>query len=128
MGRVLISGFRYVCTDLLCSLRELDIEPTRRPSPRVNVVPVIGKVDSFTPAELAEPKKLVMEGIEHYRIPVYYFPYDIKEDDEDTVEENVESRSLMPFTIVSSEEVVEIRGTPGQSTVSRRVDGAYSMF
>ena len=80
----------------------------KRLSPRVNVIPVIGKADSLTPAELAESKKLVMEDIEHYRIPVYNFPYDIEEDDEDTVEENAELRGLMPFAIVGSEEVIEI--------------------
>ena len=82
----------------------------KRLSPRVNVIPVIGKADSLTPAELAESKKLVMEDIEHYRIPVYNFPYDIEEDDEDTVEENAELRGLMPFAIVGSEETVEIGG------------------
>lgn len=91
-------------------LRELDIELMRRLSPRVNVIPVIGKADSLTPLELAESKKLIMEDIEHYRIPVYNFPYDIEEDDEDTVEENAELRGLMPFAIVGSDEVVEIDG------------------
>lgn len=91
-------------------LRELDIELMKRLSPRVNVIPVIGKADSLTPAELAESKKLVMEDIEHYRIPVYNFPYDIEEDDEDTVEENAELRGLMPFAIVGSEDIVEIGG------------------
>ncbi|RQM07442.1 hypothetical protein DH86_00002902 [Scytalidium sp. 3C] len=89
---------------------DMDIELMKRLSPRVNVIPVIGKADSLTPAELAESKKLVMEDIEHYRIPVYNFPYDIEEDDEDTVEENAELRGLMPFAIVGSEEVVEIGG------------------
>lgn len=92
------------------SLRELDIELMKRLAPRVNVIPVIGRADSLTPAELAESKKLVMEDIEHYRIPVYNFPYDIEEDDEDTVEENAELRGLMPFAIVGSEDVVEIDG------------------
>ena len=82
----------------------------RRLSPRVNVIPVIGKADSLTPLELAESKKLIMEDIEHYRIPVYNFPYDIEEDDEDTVEENAELRGLMPFAIVGSEEIVELDG------------------
>ncbi len=89
---------------------ELDIELMKRLSPRVNVIPVIGKADALTPAELAESKKLVMEDIEHYRIPVYNFPYDIEEDDEDTVEENAELRGLMPFAIVGSEDVVEVNG------------------
>ena len=35
---------------------------------------------------------------------------DIEEDDEDTVEENAELRSLMPFAIVGSEDFVEIGG------------------
>lgn len=82
----------------------------RRLSPRVNVIPVIGKADSLTPLELAESKKLIMEDIEHYRIPVYNFPYDIEEDDEDTVEENAELRGLMPFAIVGSENTVEFEG------------------
>lgn len=82
----------------------------KRLAPRVNVIPVVGRADSLTPAELAESKKLVMEDIEHYRIPVYNFPYDIEEDDEDTVEENAELRGLMPFAIVGSEDVVEIGG------------------
>ncbi|EME45770.1 hypothetical protein DOTSEDRAFT_71453 [Dothistroma septosporum NZE10] len=91
-------------------LRELDIELMRRLSPRVNVIPVIGKADSLTPLELAESKKLIMEDIEHYRIPVYNFPYDIEEDDEDTVEENAELRGLMPFAIVGSDDILELDG------------------
>jgi cell division control protein 11 len=82
----------------------------KRLAPRVNVIPVIGRADTLTPHELAESKKLVMEDIEHYRIPVYNFPYDIEEDDEDTVEENAELRGLMPFAIVGSEDIIEIGG------------------
>src|SRR5438445_166469 len=88
---------------------ELDEEGTRISLTIVDT-PGFGKADSLTAAELAESKKLVMEDIEHYRIPVYNFPYDIEEDDEDTVEENAELRGLMPFAIVGSEEVVEIGG------------------
>lgn len=61
----------------------------RRLSPRVNVIPVIGKADSLTPSELRGFKKRVrtwhqiqpeipihvkwqiMEDIEYYDIPVY---------------------------------------------------------
>ncbi|KAJ5609608.1 hypothetical protein N7528_010175 [Penicillium herquei] len=103
--------FTFCCTSSPPTghgLRELDIELMKRLSPRVNVIPVIGKADSLTPAELAESKKLIMEDIEHYRIPVYNFPYDVEEDDEDTVEENAELRGLMPFAIVGSEDFVEI--------------------
>jgi septin family protein len=40
-------------------LREIDIELMRRLSPRVNVIPVIGKADSLTPSELKTFKKRV---------------------------------------------------------------------
>lgn len=105
-----VHALLYFITPTGHGLRELDIELMKRLSPRVNVIPVIGKADALTPAELAESKKLVMEDIEHYRIPVYNFPYDIEEDDEDTVEENAELRGLMPFAIVGSEDILEIGG------------------
>ena len=31
-----------------------------------------------------------MEDIEYYDIPVYNFPYDIEEDDEETIQDNSE--------------------------------------
>lgn len=46
-------------TDAFSSLREMDIELMRRLSPRVNVIPVIGKADSLTPSELRGYKKRV---------------------------------------------------------------------
>lgn len=83
----------------------------RRLSPRVNVIPCIGKADGLTPSELAAFKKRVsllptltiesqrtecsrqiMEDIEYYGIPVYNFPYDVEEDDEDTIADNSELR------------------------------------
>ncbi|PWN22196.1 Septin 3 [Microstroma glucosiphilum] len=92
------------------SLREMDIELMRRLSPRVNVIPVIGKSDSMTPDERALFKKRVMEDIEHYGIAVYNFPFDVEEDDEDTIADNSDLRKLMPFAIVGSEDEVNIQG------------------
>jgi cell division control protein 11 len=34
----------------------------------------------------------IMEDIEHYDIPVYNFPYDVEEDDEETIQDNSELR------------------------------------
>ncbi len=49
------------------SLREMDIELMRRLSPRVNVIPVIGKADSLTPSELRGFKKRVSDcGLGHW--------------------------------------------------------------
>ncbi|KXN90888.1 hypothetical protein AN958_03542 [Leucoagaricus sp. SymC.cos] len=94
------------------ALREMDIELMRRLSPRVNVIPVIGKADSLTPKELRAFKKRIMEDISHYDIPIFNFPYDPEEDDEETIQDNMELRSLLPFAVVGSEEEVMIDGEP----------------
>lgn len=91
-------------------LRELDVELMKRLSKRVNIIPVIGRADSMTPTELAATKKMTMEDIEHYNIPVYNFPYDVEEDDPDTIEENSVLKSMLPFAIVTSSEVIEENG------------------
>lgn len=92
------------------SLREMDIELMRRLSPRVNVIPVIGRSDSLTPIELIAFKKRIMEDIEYYGIPIYNFPYDEEEDDAETIRDNMELRALLPFAVIGSEEEVEIEG------------------
>ena len=59
---------------------------------------------------LTDPQ--IMEDIEHYGIPVYNFPYDVEEDDEETIADNSELRALLPFAIVGSEEEILMGGTP----------------
>lgn len=105
-----VHALLYFITPTGHSLREMDIELMRRLSPRVNVIPVIGKADTMTAIERAAFKKRVIEDIEHYGIPIYNFPYDVEEDDEETVADNSELRSMMPFAIVGSEEEVMING------------------
>jgi septin family protein len=34
----------------------------------------------------------IMEDIEYYDIPIYNFPYDVEEDDEETIQDNSELR------------------------------------
>ena len=53
-----------------------------------------------------------MEDIEYYGIPVYNFPYDAEEDDEDTIQDNSELRALLPFAIVGGEEEIMMNGVP----------------
>ncbi|KAJ7594452.1 GTP binding protein [Mycena floridula] len=99
------------------SLREMDIELMRRLSPRVNVIPVIGRSDSLTSYELKAFKKRIVEDIEHYDIPIYNFPYDVEEDDEETISENIELRALLPFAIIGSEEEITIGGEPVRARI-----------
>ncbi|KAG0234990.1 hypothetical protein BGW42_005945 [Actinomortierella wolfii] len=105
-----VHALLYFITPTGHSLREIDIELMKRLSPRINVIPVIGKADTFTPTELAEFKKRVMEDIEHYNIPIYNFPYDPEEDDEETIEENSELRALLPFALIGCEEEIMVNG------------------
>ncbi|CAG7851629.1 Septin homolog spn3 [Serendipita indica DSM 11827] len=105
-----VHALLYFITPTGHALREIDIELMRRLSPRVNVIPVIGKADSLTPSEMKSFKKRIMEDIEHYDIPIYNFPYDVEEDDEETIMDNSELRSLLPFAIIGSEEEVEVNG------------------
>ncbi|PWN33512.1 Septin 3 [Meira miltonrushii] len=107
-----VHALLYFITPTGHSLREMDIELMRRLSPKVNVIPVIGKADTMTHSERAEFKKRVMEDIEHYGIPVYNFPYDVEEDDEETIADNSELRGMMPFAIIGSEEEVVMNGEP----------------
>ncbi|KAI0004085.1 septin [Russula compacta] len=96
---------------------ESRIKPDAPPLTRVNVIPVIGKADSLTPSELRGFKKRIMEDIEHYDIPVYNFPYDVEEDDEETIQDNSELRALLPFAIVGSEQEIEIDGQPARARI-----------
>eukprot|EP00835_Amoeboradix_gromovi_P001474 NODE_67_length_23829_cov_0.557059.p13 type:complete len:223 gc:universal NODE_67_length_23829_cov_0.557059:16186-15518(-) len=76
-------------------LHEMDIQFMKLLSHRINVIPVIGKSDSMTLEELLVLKKRCMSDIEFYDIPIFSFPYDHHQDDEDTVGENKELK--VPF-------------------------------
>jgi cell division control protein 11 len=41
---------------------------------------------------LTSPSSKIMEDILHYEIPIYNFPYDVEEDDEETIADNMELR------------------------------------
>ncbi|OLY82748.1 Septin-like protein [Smittium mucronatum] len=84
----------------------IDIELMKTLGNRVNIIPVIGRSDSFTVDELKKFKKKIMQDIEHYRIPIYMFP-STDDDDDETVEENNELRSNLPFAVVGCEEILD---------------------
>lgn len=54
-----VHALLYFITPTGHSLREMDIELMRRLSPRVNVIPVLGKADSMTFSERTAFKKRV---------------------------------------------------------------------
>lgn len=94
----------YFITPTGRGLRELDIDFMMALCRRVNIIPVIAKSDTLTAGELSRTKKAVMADIEYFKIPIYYFPYEVNGNqvDEETVDECISLRELVPFAIVGS--------------------------
>ena len=64
-----------------------------------------------------------MEDIEHYDIPVYNFPYDVEEDDEETIQDNSELRVRAIKPLLANAPVVDPRlrlSCPSPSLAPRR--------
>jgi len=53
-----------------------------------------------------------MEDIEHYDIPVYNFPYDVEEDDEETIQDNSELRVRSLLKMLTPSQSKSNIGTP----------------
>lgn len=103
----------------------MDIEFMRRLGPRVNIIPVIAKSDTLTPEELAGFKARIMEDIKHYEIPIYNFPFDPEEDDDETIEQNKRLQQLLPFAVIGASEYTNVNGQERRCRVYPwgRVDG-----
>ncbi|KAI5967094.1 hypothetical protein KGF57_000523 [Candida theae] len=94
-------------------LRELDIQCMKRLSKYVNIIPVIGRADSFTSSELQHFKQQVRIDIEKFNVPIFQFDnflndYD-EEEDYDLIQECKFLSNLQPFAVVTSEDSFEIR-------------------
>lgn len=94
-------------------LRELDVQTMLKMSKYVNIIPVIGRADSFTRAELTNFKRNINESIERFKIPVFQFQADESETDPEAIEESRYLSQLQPFAIVTSdtESVIDDRKT-----------------
>lgn len=94
----------YFITPTGHGLRELDVQTMKRISKYANVIPVIGRADSFTQTELLNFKRRVNEDIERFKIPIFQFTADEEEDDHDVVEEAHFLSQLQPFAVITSDE------------------------
>lgn len=105
----------YFITPTGHGLRELDITSMKRLSKYVNIIPVIGRADSFTESELQHFKKQVRIDIERFNVPVFQFDNFIDDYDEnedyDLIQECKYLTRLQPFAIISSEQDYEIKDT-----------------
>lgn len=64
----------YFITATGHGLREPDVVFMKHIATKANVIPVLAKADGLTPEEVELNKKLIMEDIKKYEIPVYGFP------------------------------------------------------
>ncbi|KAK9767649.1 Cell division control protein 11 [Basidiobolus ranarum] len=83
----------------------------------VNIIPVIGKADTCTVSELRQVKSVVQRDFRNNDIPIFDFP-DEEEEEEEKYHQNQELRLLLPFALVSSEEI-RPKGPEGTNVLGR---------
>ncbi|XP_056362525.1 septin-4 isoform X3 [Oenanthe melanoleuca] len=91
-------------------LRPLDVEFMRALHQRVNIVPVLAKADTLTPAEVERMKNKIREEIEHYGIRIYQFPECDSDEDEEFKLQDQALKESIPFAVIGSNTVVEAKG------------------
>ncbi|KAI6249069.1 Septin spn4 [Erysiphe necator] len=87
------------------TLKPLDIEVMKRLSSRVNLIPVIAKADTLSPADFALFKQRIRAVIEAQGIKIYTPP--IEEDDEAAAQHARSLMAAMPFAVIGSEKDVK---------------------
>ncbi|KAI7105045.1 septin-7, partial [Hortaea werneckii] len=99
------------------SLKPLDVEVMRRLHTRVNLIPVIAKSDTLTDDEIASFKQRILADIQHHNIRIFEGPrYEL--DDEETVAENNEIMSKVPFAVVGAN--TDVQTPEGRKVRGRR--------
>jgi cell division control protein 12 len=87
------------------TLKPLDIEVMKRLSSRVNLIPVVAKADTLSPADLARFKNRIRDVIDAQGIKIYQPP--VEEDDETAASHARSLMSVMPFSVIGSEKDVK---------------------
>eukprot|EP00158_Paraphelidium_tribonemae_P003561 Partr_v1_DN26227_c2_g2_i1_m48582 putative Septin 3 len=101
------------------SLRPLDIVVMKKLGEIANVIPVIGKSDSFTMQEREDFKKRIKAELVFHGISTY--PASAKDEDETETEkkDNELISKMIPFAVVGSEDFVNVGGKPVRARRSR---------
>ncbi|GAA5974014.1 hypothetical protein JCM11641_008213 [Rhodosporidiobolus odoratus] len=97
------------------TLKPLDIEIMKRLGTRVNLIPIVAKADTMTPADLARFKESVRAVIAAQGIRIYTPP--VESDDESAAEHARVLAAAMPFSIIGSTDEVQ---TPDGRAVKGR--------
>lgn len=91
-------------------LRQMDVEFMKRLHMKVNIVPVIAKADTLTPAEVRRLKDKVLREVEENQIKIYQLPECDSDEDEEFKQQDRELKDSVPFAVIGSTQVVEING------------------
>ncbi|XP_055513951.1 septin-5-like isoform X1 [Leucoraja erinacea] len=91
-------------------LRPLDVEFMKAVHDKVNIVPILAKADTLTPAEVNKMKSKIREEIKSYGIKIYQFPDCDSDEDEEFKQQDQELKDSIPFTVIGSNTVVEAKG------------------
>jgi septin 7 len=91
------------------ALKPVDIEFMRRLHTRVNLIPVIAKADTMTEEEVGAFKTRILADIHYHQIQIYQAPV-YEYDDMETIAENSEIMSKIPFAVVGSDKEFDNRG------------------
>ncbi|KAM7206836.1 Septin domain containing protein [Naviculisporaceae sp. PSN 640] len=99
------------------SLKPLDIEVMKRLHTKVNLIPVIAKSDTLTDEEITAFKARILADIKFHKVQIFEGPrYEL--DDEETIAENNEIMSKVPFAVVGATN--EITNADGRKVRGRR--------
>ncbi|KAM6986116.1 septin-5-like [Aplochiton taeniatus] len=91
-------------------LRPLDVECMRALHDKVNIVPVLAKADSLTPAEVRRKKLKIKEEIDQFGINIYQFPECDSDEDEEFRQQEQLLKDSVPFAVIGSNLQVESKG------------------
>eukprot|EP00062_Callorhinchus_milii_P011567 gi/632957669/ref/XP_007894613.1/ PREDICTED: septin-4 isoform X2 [Callorhinchus milii] len=91
-------------------LRPMDVEFMRAVHDKVNIVPILAKADTLTPAEVRKMKPKIRQEIESFGIKIYQFPDCDSDEDEEFKQQDKELKESIPFAVIGSNTVVEAKG------------------
>ncbi|TPX73314.1 hypothetical protein CcCBS67573_g05414 [Chytriomyces confervae] len=89
------------------ALKPLDIEFMKRLAGRVNLIPVVAKSDTLTEEELKLFKSRILDDIAANKINIYQ-PPTYENDDPETIQENKEIVSRIPFAVVGADRDIDM--------------------
>lgn len=99
----------YFINPLGHGLKPLDIQFMKTLHHKVNIVPVIAKADTLTKSEISRLKQKIMDEIELHGITIYLLPTCEDDEDEDYREQCRQLKDAVPFAVVGSNSIMEIR-------------------